>query len=398
MRKAIFVDDEPRILQGLRRQLRPLRDEWEMTFATGGREALAIMQDEGFDAIISDMRMPGMDGAEFLAHCRARHPEATRIVLSGHMERDSTLQAVRVAHQFLTKPCDAQSLRDVLRRIAALHAFAPPPHLRACLGGIDSVALPTAIHQELVRTVEDPDCDPASVEAIVATNPVLVAKLLQLVNSAFVGSRQSVTRLDDAIRTIGPRMLRELVVSIGIVHGVDDDRSLVRFDSNRHRQHATAVAELAWRLAGPGHRDTAFSAGLLHDVGEVLLAVHLPAESEAVRARVATEGRARAEIERELLGFSHAETGAYLLGLWGLPAEIVRAVAHHHDPSRVAREEIDAVLAVHVADALDVEALGSTGTLALDNDEVERWIAPDVLSRCRAEGVAPSGEEVARVR
>jgi DNA-binding NtrC family response regulator len=109
MKRVIFVDDEARILEGLRRMLRPMRNQWEMAFAPGGQAALDVMATTPFDVIVSDMRMPGMDGAALLEQVREHYPEVIRIVLSGHTEMATALRVVPIAHQFLAKPCDAET-------------------------------------------------------------------------------------------------------------------------------------------------------------------------------------------------------------------------------------------------------------------------------------------------
>ena len=111
MRRILFVDDDPRILEELRDMLRPQRHDWEMAFAPSGDAALALMQASPFDVIVSDMRMPGMDGAALLARVRQEYPQVVRIVLSSHTELSTALRVVPVAHQFLAKPCDAEMLR-----------------------------------------------------------------------------------------------------------------------------------------------------------------------------------------------------------------------------------------------------------------------------------------------
>jgi len=86
VKRVLFVDDEQGILDGLRRMLRPLRHEWEMTFATGGEQGLAALAAHPFDVVVSDMRMPVMNGLEFLVHVRERYPAVVRIILSGYAE------------------------------------------------------------------------------------------------------------------------------------------------------------------------------------------------------------------------------------------------------------------------------------------------------------------------
>ena len=116
MNHLLFVDDEPRVLQGLERQLHGMRHEWQMSFAESGHKALQFMAANPVEVIVSDMMMPGMDGAELLTEVMKRHPSVIRIVLSGHTDRESTLRLVGPAHQYLSKPCNADELRGAIER------------------------------------------------------------------------------------------------------------------------------------------------------------------------------------------------------------------------------------------------------------------------------------------
>ena len=118
--RILFVDDEATLLEGLRRTLRPQRARWEMEFASGGLDALRMMDVSRFDVVVTDMRMPGMDGAQLLEQVRERFPRAVRIVLSGYCDMESTLRAVNFAHQVLQKPCDATRLLQAIERASGL--------------------------------------------------------------------------------------------------------------------------------------------------------------------------------------------------------------------------------------------------------------------------------------
>jgi DNA-binding NtrC family response regulator len=100
----LFVDDEPNVLQGLQRMLRHMRADWDMRFVDSGHAALDAMENERFDAVVTDMRMPGMDGAELLAEVRRRDSGVVRVILSGYSDAESVMRTVGPAHQFLAKP------------------------------------------------------------------------------------------------------------------------------------------------------------------------------------------------------------------------------------------------------------------------------------------------------
>ena len=155
MRRILFVDDEQNILQGLKRMLRPMRNEWDMHFANGAEEALKIvpkhkvateeLEDGPVDVIVSDMRMPNLDGAYLLGQIRDRYPATARIILSGHAEQEMAIRSVAAAHQFLAKPCDAETLRETVKRACQLREMMASERLQkitAEIGQLPSVPAP----------------------------------------------------------------------------------------------------------------------------------------------------------------------------------------------------------------------------------------------------------------
>src|ERR1700751_643330 len=105
-KRVLFVDDEAMVLSGLQRSLRPMRNEWEMAFVNSGAEALQLMEHEPFDIIVTDMRMPVMNGAQLLEEVKRRFPQCFRIILSGQADQETIMRAVDPTHQYLSKPCD----------------------------------------------------------------------------------------------------------------------------------------------------------------------------------------------------------------------------------------------------------------------------------------------------
>lgn len=116
--RILFVDDEPRVLRGLERTLGSLRGEWDMAFAGGGEAALALCSaGRAFDVVVSDIRMPGVDGTALLHRVRTLLPDAVRIALTGHADQDETLRGL--VHGFLAKPCDPRELRALVESTCA---------------------------------------------------------------------------------------------------------------------------------------------------------------------------------------------------------------------------------------------------------------------------------------
>jgi HD-like signal output (HDOD) protein len=347
-KRILFVDDEPRVLQGMQNSLRKQRHAWDMVFAPGPEAALAELERGSFDVIITDMRMPHMDGAALLKRVQAKHPEIVRIVLSGQTDQEMARRAVTVAHQFLAKPCDGEMIRNVIRRACDLQALLQDKTLRSIVGSIDRLPSVPHLYHELTAALDAPSSSMASVGAIVQRDTALTAKILQAVNSAFFGNGRPTTNLAQALNYLGLDILKSLVL---LVHagGFSNNH---RDQASRIQIHAFNIARIASLIArGRLDEKEAFTAGMLADIGRLVLAAHgntgAPFEGEARAQKIPLH-----VAEERRLGFTHAEIGAYLLGLWSIPLPIVEAVAHHHAPHRVASGDLDLTTVLHVADAM----------------------------------------------
>ena len=186
-KRILFVDDDELALRGLDRLLRTMRDEWEMEFTDSGEKALARMALVPFDIIVSDMRMPGMNGAELLNEVLKRHPKTLRLILSGYADRDLILKCIGSTHQYLAKPCDAKTLKMTVRRAAHLEESLKSEALRLLLNRCSVLPSVPALYSEIVETLQDPAADVEEVGAIIVRDVAMTAKILKLVNSAFFG-------------------------------------------------------------------------------------------------------------------------------------------------------------------------------------------------------------------
>jgi HD-like signal output (HDOD) protein len=361
MMSVLFIDDDANILQGLQRLLRPMRREWDMTFALGPREATALFEQRTFDVVVSDMRMPEMSGAELLARIRENHPGVARIILSGHSQIDSAVRSAGIAHQFLAKPCDSEALRKTIARVMALRDLLKDCALTDLVAGIGTLpSLPSsyaAINAELASA--EPSLK--RVAEIVSGDLAMSAKVLQLVNSAFFGLARRVETIEQAVTLLGTDIIRSLVLSnaaFGRFEAVSTS-----FSAERLWNHSLLVGAVATAIARAEGADRAtvgetLQAGMLHDLGQLVLASHLPEAFDEALAASAARGMPLFVAERETLGATHAQVGAYLLGLWGLPDSTVEAVAFHHQPDGVAVEAFSPLAAVHIANVLVGRATG----------------------------------------
>jgi HD-like signal output (HDOD) protein len=354
-KRLLFVDDDRMVLAGLRRALHDMREEWEMTFAASGQEALETMGQSAFDAVITDMRMPSMDGAELLERIKERYPEVIRIVLSGQSEKEAVLRSIVPAHQYLAKPCDIRELKLRLSQTFASRDVVRNPSIAAAIARLRSIPSLPKIYGELTAALRAETTSLGQIEDIVAKDVGMATKILQLANSAFIGVHGRVSSLRHAVSLIGVETVRTLTLSIHVFSRFDRN-SAIAAQVAALWEHSARVASLAQRMAmaetvGKPMAEECFAAGLLHDVGKVILLGEKPAEYREILRKV-EEGQAIEDLEIEVLGCSHAQLGAYLMSVWGLPSPLIRAVAFHHRPLEAIEAEFSPLAAVHCADAL----------------------------------------------
>jgi HD-like signal output (HDOD) protein/ActR/RegA family two-component response regulator len=360
MKQILFVDDEVKVLQGLGRMLRVMRHEWEMTFLDDPRQAVDLIQEKAFDAIIVDMRMPQMDGAEVLSRARESKPGMARIVLSGHAEREAAMRSVGLAHQFLAKPCDAETLRTTVSRACELRQLLFEAGLADTVCQLGKLPSLPRLYQAITEEMNKEDVSLKRVSGIIGKDVAMTAKVLQLVNSAFFGLGRRVGSIEQAVSYLGIDVIRSLVVSQSAFSSFES--SDLGFYQNLWN-HSTMTGMLAKEIAESQSDDAilhgeALQAGMLHDIGALVLAARMPEKYRETR-KIAESGAGElAKREEEAFGCDHGRVGAYLMGLWGLSDRIVEAIAYHDYPSKCSYRQFSPLTAVHVGSVLVLEATG----------------------------------------
>lgn len=368
MRTILFVDDESRVLTALRRSLHSLRGSWEMRFVTSTVDGLAELEKGQIDVVVSDLRMPGMDGAMFLELVLERHPSAIRIVLSGHAGSSEGAHLVGLAHRVVTKPCDSKALLQAVDDACALRDSLHSQELSALISTIKSLPAFPELYEQVTDEVRSPRGSLQRVGEIVSQDPGMSAKVLQVVNSTYFALRESVSDPVRATILLGEEKISALILSASIFDAADLSASGVPPEELWQTSLETAALARAIATAEKADRrlvEQSYAAGLLHEAGTLILATHLGVKYAHLRKKATVRELPMWEVETGTLGASHAEIGAALLGIWGLPDAIVEAVAFHHRPSGCPCTDSATLLAVHAAQAIQA-AKASGDAPALD--------------------------------
>jgi len=357
MRKRIlFVDDEELVLKGMSRLLYSMRDEWDMEFVNSGEKALQRMAEKPFEVIISDMRMPGMNGAELLNEVLKLYPKTVRLILSGYADRDLILKCVGSTHQYLAKPCDSHTLKITVQRAASLEQSMKSETLRQLVTRCSVLPTVPALYSEIIEALQDPNTDIGTIGDIMVKDAAMTAKILKLVNSAFFGLGHEISNPGEAVAFLGTDTIKSLILFTNAFSEIEQIK-LEGFSVETLWAHSLMVANAAKLVAihEGGDRkmvDESYVAGLLHDVGKLVFAANLGEQFQQA-LRIAREKKILlAAAEREVFGADHADVGGYLLGLWGLPIPVVEAIALHHRPEAAIQKTFSPLSAVHIGNAL----------------------------------------------
>jgi len=354
MKRAIlFVDDEVNVIQGFKRSMRAFSQAYDLHFAYSGAEALEILARQPLDVLVTDMRMPGMDGGELLELVSEKYPHVIRFILTGQTDQELALKSSRVAHQFIAKPCDTARLVEIIQHSLELRELQSNPDLIKIITSIKKLPSLPSLYIQLVDEMNSPETSLKKISEIISRDITMTAKILQLVNSAFYGLPGKETNLPHAVTVLGTQTLKSLVLFEGVFSEFKVE-SNSPFSLEQMWSHSIAVGSLARQIARKAGSDSqtqddAQVAGVMHDIGKLIL-LKIPGFF-AQKAQKMRAGLNSLDAEYAVLGTSHAELGAYLLGIWGLPDNIVQAVAFHHYPSRVSSPSFNALTTVHAANA-----------------------------------------------
>ena len=376
-KRILFVDDQPNVLAGMQRMLHKMKDEWELTFCESGKEALAVMEKQSFDLIVSDMMMPKMNGAQLLKEVAKLYPGMVRFILSGHSDRELILQSVGNAHQYIAKPCDSDMLKHYINSSFGLKQILSNPKLHARIASIKTLPSPPDIYNDVVHELQSETASLEAIAKLISKDVSLSAKILQIVNSAFFGLPYHVEGVAQALSYLGLNIVQGLVLTAG-VHDQFKDADISKASLDSIFSHSMTVGGLAKKIAGEiglKKRDSedALMAGLLHDIGKLVMLINFKDEMNTA-IKLAEEKSIQLYVaEKEILGANHGEIGAHLLSLWGLHDPILEAVAFHHNPQDTSQPTKNILTAVYIANTAENCKPGDVGEFlsALNKEYLE---------------------------
>jgi HD-like signal output (HDOD) protein/CheY-like chemotaxis protein len=330
---VLFVEDDEFLLEELRRSTHRLRHIWNLHFAGSGQAALELLgRLQRLDVIVTDMRMPGMDGAELLVEVRDRSPSTSRIIMSAQSDLEAVYRGIGPAHQHLPKPCEVTALVQVIARLVQRPSSTLHEPVRTVIGEVDRLPTQPMHFQRLTLEIEDPNSNVFRIATIITEDVALATEVLRVVNSAFFGVYGVVESVDRAVSLLGVNVVRGIVLGAELFRSTHGAASWLELDAlgRRSRSVAFCARGLALRAgAKPAIAALAFLSGMVSEVGLLVLA-------RSTDVRVETIGHLNDECdldyERAIFGGDRFRVGSELLRLWGFDEEIVDAVGDLSNP------------------------------------------------------------------
>lgn len=338
--EVMFVDDEPQVVSGLRRQFHGKRKVWDVRTACSGDDAIAKLEERPADIVVSDMRMPGMSGATLLKQVRERWPSTVRLILSGQTDQAELLQDIGAIHQFLQKPCPPEQIEKAIDRTRELAMAVESAELRSVVSKLKSLPVISKTYTELLAALDDEECELETVSEIIERDVGLATKLLQMVNSAFFGLPRHVEQVKDAVSLVGLMNIRFLALTTRVFDALSsDDKSgtLIASLWEQSIRMGSRASDLAMENGQPREiADAARLAGTVSLIGRAVLIRHGLGQYRGVQRLAAEEGITLSEAETRNCRAPHSAIGAYALGLWAFNDNIVESVLRLECPSQSA--------------------------------------------------------------
>ncbi len=390
MKRILFVEDDAALRAQLRATPTLERARWQLVFARSGEAARSELAGADFDAIVCDLDLASVDGPALLETVQQSHPNTVRLCLAGSAEGEAFLRAVPVTHQFLSKPCHPDTLCEVLERTCALREILGRPQIRALVAKLRQLPATPQTFTALAEAMARPNAHVDTITGIVSRDTSLSLKTLQIVNSAFFRRSATINSIGAAVAYVGLEMIKSLALSACMFNALDASPQASGLLQDLQARSLRRAQFARMLLEGSRHADEGFTAALLLDVGQVVLALGSPQQFERMCTAARERGAPWHAVEPEFFGAAHPEVGAYLLALWGLPLELIEAVAYHHAPSRVEHGQTEVLLAAHVADAV-IAATGDCPARLLDRLDPAFVARPEIARRLKDWMLDPDG-------
>jgi len=362
-KRVLFVGGDPLWFSQIERDLPGLQPAWVFKHADTSANALQRFSSETFHALILDGTVA--DGGHLLKALELELAHCTCLVRCRTLDRAAATQWKGSGATLVAESADAGTLVADITRCERIRDWMADPSIKKLVSQIHKLPAQPRLHAEVTQELQSPSSSMEVVGRLISQDPVMSAKILQVVNSAFFGLAREVSDTTEAVMELGAERIKGLILLAGIFSQYEGNKRR-EFSSEPIWAHSVQVSTYARAIALAETRnvrtaEAAFTAGLLHDIGKLVLAGNLPEMYDTINRLKASKRITHREAEMEIIGASHAELGACLLATWGLPLPILEAIAWHHDPARSDEKGFSLLAAVHAANVFTQENDGGDG-------------------------------------
>ncbi len=327
----LFTDDNIAIIESLKRMSTIFSTHWKSFFAVGANEAIELLETKSFDVIVTDLEMPEYNGVKLLKYAQNKFPDTIRVVYSGEFTKESVQKISPFAHRFIAKPCSNEKMLNTIDSTLFIHRVLDKKRIQKVLTSIGSIPSLPKIYTELINRVDDDDFSLKDAAKLISSDVGMSVNILKQINLLGVG--EEIKSIEQAVTLLGLNSIKSIVLSNHVFTSFKP-LYIPHFSQEQLIRHSMLTAIFAKEIAfiETGDRsiaESAFVVGVIHDFGTLIFADRFMKKYSTVMNRVHDTQRPIIDVERNVIGVSHAEVGSYLLALWGFPDAILRAVAFH---------------------------------------------------------------------
>ena len=349
-KSILFVDDERSILKAVERIF--FDSEFEVFFAESGAEGLKILETQPIDIVISDMRMPVMNGHQFLRKVKEKYPGTTRIILSGFASENELFETIinGSSSLYLLKPWDSEDLKNKVKHIFEAREMYRSLSMLEFANKMENLSMITGIYNSVCRLIEQ-DADVSAIAKMIERDPAVTVAVLRVVNSAIYNIKTG--SIIQAITYLGLPVIKSIVLSCNLLQSIHVQ--VPPFNLARLARHATLTNMIMVTIFSKVFEaklpDSLATAGLLHNIGFVMFLHYFPQKYQMLLQDYLRPGNIKSlpELEQATFGVTHSELGGHLLDWWELPYSMVECALFHTTPRHGAILDPKSVIAVHLA-------------------------------------------------
>lgn len=323
------------------------------------REAMGLVEKQVFHAVVADSSLPDGSALAVLDRMRQMQPRSVRFLSTSTPDADLANRCIWNSHRIFDGVADRARIKSAVTEAMKVERWVSKPETRSLIASVRTFPTRPTTYFKILQLLDSSGADVDGLIELIRGDMAITTKIIQTVNSAIYSRTDHVVDLHEAVQILGFHSVKMLVISIQAVAQLDRVTPAY-FSIDRIWKFSLQVAEAARKIACAEGLDAvsidhAYLAGLLHDIGKAVFACNFDQQYSKVLEEVVHSRTPLVEAEQHAFGVSHAEVGAYLIALWGLPGTVVDAVGFHHFPSRSEGHAVDALTALYAANWITAE-------------------------------------------